>query len=105
MNKILATLAVLLCTCSFSQQEINTSSVAIAEDVTQSTNWTNYVETSELKIEYFISDCFPNSGLDFQTVFLRMTNLTGNTIDLSWHIDVDFGGVCIYFFCRLGKTR
>jgi hypothetical protein len=94
MNILLSFLAISFSFCLFSQQSVTTETISIPEDVSQSTNWTTYAETPELKIEYFIADCYPNSGLDFQSVFLRMTNLTGNSIELSWHFDLEFGKVC-----------
>jgi hypothetical protein len=93
MKMLLALIAVSLCGMSFAQQEVPTTTVPISKNVPTST-WYTYLETSELKIEYSLEDCFPNSGLDFQTVVLRFTNLTGESMELSWHIDLDFDGSC-----------
>jgi hypothetical protein len=87
-------ISLLLCAWySHAQQLVSTNSIPVSKNI-DVLEWQVYVETAEFKIEYRKSDCYPNSGLDFQSILLRYTNLTGGSISLSWHIDLDYDGSC-----------
>lgn len=83
----------LLCGMLSAQESVSTPSVPVSKN-TDVSSWTTYVETADFKIEYIKVDCDPNSGMDFQGVLLRFTNLTSNQLDLSWHLDLDYDGTC-----------
>ena len=93
MKKLVIFSILLLTGVCNAQETISTSSIPVSKNIDAS-SWQVYVETEEFKIEYMKSDCFPTSGLDFQAILLRYTNLTGNSIELSWHIDLDYDGSC-----------
>lgn len=93
MNKLLALLLTFCVTYSFAQEQHPTEIVSI-DKFTQIDEWQVYFENSELKIEYALHDCDATSGYDFQAVFLRYTNLTSETLELSWHLDLYYDGNC-----------
>lgn len=93
MKPLLTILLVFLYGVASAQETVSTSTVVVSKN-TPVTTWVTYLETENLKIEYTLMDCFPNSGLDFQNVMLRFTNLTGAQLDLTWHLDLDFDGSC-----------
>jgi len=64
-------------------------------NMTPTSAWNTYNETSQLKIEYKVVDCTYNSnGLAQRNVLLRYTNKTSNQLDVSWYLELYFDGQC-----------
>lgn len=93
MRKLLTLTALLLFNLAFSQETIATHSVSIDKD-NPITDWTTYVQNERIRIEYTLVSCYPNSGLDFETILLRFTNLTSQDLEIDWHIDLFYDGTC-----------
>jgi hypothetical protein len=88
-------LALLFASANFTNAQVeNVPTTQINIKTTHPTDWVTYAETSSFRIEYVFVDCDPNSGLDYEAVFLRVTNLTGTPIVLSWHADLFYDEDC-----------
>lgn len=88
-------MVIAMTTITYGQQEISTSQVTIHENTADNpTDWTVYVENSEFRIEYRMSNCDPTNGFDFESVMLKVTNLTSNKLNLSWHKILYYAGTC-----------
>lgn len=97
MSKLLTTLAcALLGITPIYAQQYSTNKVELYQNDAPipMADWQVYHQTPEFKIEYVKADCDPSSGLDFEAVHMRFTNLTNQDIKLSWHIDLDYDGAC-----------
>lgn len=78
---------------SLAQEAVTTPTISVSKNIDAS-DWTTYVETSSVKIEYVKVNCDPNSGLDHQAIMLRFTNLTSSEVNLDWHLDLHYDGTC-----------
>lgn len=74
-------------------QQLPTEAVSIDKS-TPTDVWEVYFESPEVRIEYSLHDCDATSGYDFQAVFIRYTNLTGDTLNLTWHWDLYYDITC-----------
>jgi len=90
---MLLTCLILLCGVSYSQELVTTTAVPVSKNIDAST-WQTYVETASFKIEYIKVNCDPNSGMDFQGIMFRFTNLTSSQLELNWHLDLFYDGSC-----------
>lgn len=93
MKTLLAICAILLGGISLAQESVITPKISVSKNIDAS-DWATYVETSDVKIEYVKVNCDPNTGMDFDGIMLRFTNLTSNELILTWHIDLDYDGIC-----------
>lgn len=84
---------IVLCDVVHGQESVTTTAVPVSKNIDAS-SWQIYVETADFRIEYIKVDCDPSSGMDFQSILLRFTNLTSNQLELDWHLDLDFDGTC-----------
>lgn len=60
-----------------------------------SQDWVGYSKNEKFIVEYKFSDCDPSIGFDQEKVILKVTNLTGNKIKLSWYIHIYYEGKCV----------
>ncbi len=92
--KVLLAFCVFLLSCvTFAQESVTTPTIQVSKNIDAS-SWTTYVETAKVKIEYIKVDCDPDSGMDYQGIMLRFTNLTNDEIDLTWHLDLFYDATC-----------
>lgn len=89
---LLSTICVLYTFISFSQRVINSPAVDIQS--THSNDWELYILDEIVKIEYKIVSCDPVMGYDNESVLLRITNLSGSKIQLSWISNNFYDKVC-----------
>lgn len=90
---LLALCAIVLGGMVFAQESVATPTIQVSKNIDAS-NWSTYVETSQIKIEYIKVNCDPNSGMDFEGILLRFTNLTGSEVNLDWHWDLYYDATC-----------
>ncbi|MCR9173069.1 MAG: hypothetical protein NXI10_11280 [bacterium] len=93
MKLLLALCIIVLSGISHAQVAVSTPTIQVSKNIDAS-DWSIYVESTQLKVEYVKVDCDPNSGMDFEGIMLRFTNLTNNEINLDWHLDLHYDGTC-----------
>ncbi len=93
MKVMLLACLILLCGVSYSQESVTTPAITVSKNIDAS-SWQTYVETANIKIEFRKVNCDPNSGMDFQGIMFRFTNLTSAQLELNWHLDLDYDGSC-----------
>ena len=93
MKKLLLSLAFAIFSfIAFNQQIISSPSVEVQS--THEADWQVYVQHESFKIEYKFVNCDPAMGYDNESVLLRVTNLTGNKIQLTWINNNFYDKVC-----------
>lgn len=93
MKVLLAICAFMLIGVTFAQESVTTPTIPISKNIDAS-NWATYVETAKVKIEYVKINCDPNSGMDFDGIMLRFTNLTTDEVNLDWHLELYYDATC-----------
>jgi len=78
---------------SLAQESVTTPTIPVSKNIDAS-NWATYVESAKVKVEYVKVNCDPNSGMDFEGIMLRFTNLTANEVNLEWHLELYYDATC-----------
>jgi hypothetical protein len=93
MKTLLLLVSVVFSTLLFGQELLTTSDITVSKSIPVN-NWTTYFESVDLRIEYKKLDCDPNSGMDYQAIHFRFSNLSSETVELSWHLELEYDGTC-----------
>jgi hypothetical protein len=93
MKVLLAICAIMLAGISLAQESVTTPTIPVSKNIDAS-NWATYIENAMVKVEYVKVNCDPNSGMDFEGIMLRFTNLTATEINLDWHLELYYDATC-----------
>jgi len=57
-------------------------------------NWTTLMVQNQLSIDYIATECDPGIGYKKENIHLRFTNLSTETIQITWHAILEYSGEC-----------
>lgn len=69
--------------------------VFVADNIYAQASWTVYQDLPTLKIEKKTVQCtYEGSDVTGEYIFLKLTNKTSNSINVSYHLNATYDGVC-----------
>lgn len=83
-----------------------TNSTAAQTEIVDTNNpeWLSYFQNDSIEIDYYYSNCnLASEGMFKEEVYLKFTNLTTQSVTISWDLVLKYGTKC--FNCNLDNSE